>query len=91
MPAVRYEHVIVIEPALASYECYQENPDDIMKDTARATLKRRDTWKSRDDARAYLAARLPWAMWDPRARELYVVRTRPAHAVRVLSESMRSH
>ncbi|KAL1949713.1 hypothetical protein VTO73DRAFT_8594 [Trametes versicolor] len=72
MPAVRYEHVIVIEPALASYECYQENPDDIMKDTARATLKRRDTWKSRDDARAYLAARLPWAMWDPRARELYV-------------------
>ncbi|KAI0636101.1 alpha/beta-hydrolase [Trametes polyzona] len=71
-PAVRYETLIVIEPALASYECYQENPDDILKDTARATLKRRDTWRSRDHAREYLATRLPWGTWDPRARELYV-------------------
>jgi hypothetical protein len=31
-----------------------------------ATTARRERWRARDDAHAWLARRVPWDTWDPR-------------------------
>ena len=34
---------------------------------------RKDTWPSREAARAWMATRLPWKLWTPRSLDLFVV------------------
>lgn len=47
------------------------------------TLKRNDLWPNKEAARAYFKKRLPWAMWDERSIEAYVVRLVPCDSMDV--------
>lgn len=77
VPSVRYEAIILIEPALITREVYNANlaeREGALKEMNKAISKRRDTWNSKEEARAYFEERFPWMMWDLRVRDLFVVR-----------------
>ncbi|KAJ3749461.1 hypothetical protein DFH05DRAFT_1476840 [Lentinula detonsa] len=38
----------------------------------RLMAKRKDTWASKEEARAWMAEKMPWGMWDERVLRLYV-------------------
>lgn len=77
VPSVRYEAIILIEPALITREVYNANlaeREGALKAMNKAISKRRDTWNTKEEARAYFEERFPWMMWDLRVRDLFVVR-----------------
>lgn len=77
VPSVRYEAIILIEPALITREVYNANlaeREGALKAMNKAISKRRDTWATKEEARAYFEERFPWMMWDLRVRDLFVVR-----------------
>ncbi|EIW57941.1 alpha/beta-hydrolase [Trametes versicolor FP-101664 SS1] len=75
VPSVRYEAIILIEPALITREVYNANLEEregALKAMNKAISKRRDTWNTKEEARAYFEERFPWMMWDLRVRDLFV-------------------
>ena len=76
LPAVPYAALILVEPALitrAAFAAHLPEREGALVMMRAAVSKRRDSWASRDDARAYFESRFPWQMWDPRVFELFVV------------------
>lgn len=76
VPAVVYEAIVLVEPALITREAFNANlaeREGALKMMNIAVSKRRDAWGSRDEASAYFDKRFPWQMWDSRVRALYVV------------------
>ncbi|KAL7279412.1 hypothetical protein ACG7TL_007254 [Trametes sanguinea] len=70
-----YEAVIMVEPSLISPECFKEHfdyQDGLLKATSQGVLKRRDVWRSREQAKKYFQKRSPWDSWDSRVLDLYV-------------------
>lgn len=76
LPPVVYETVVMVEPALIEPTVYKSDFEQggALETTAKLTLKRRDTWDSREHAREYFQKRFPWDDWDPRVLDVYVVR-----------------
>ena len=77
LPPVQYHALVVIEPALITQAAWDSNAEErvmALKMMSKAVMKRRDAWASRTDARAYFEQRLPWAIWDKRVLELFLVR-----------------
>ena len=67
---------MLIEPALITREVFNANLEEregALKMMNVAVSKRKDTWDSREEARAFFNKRFPWKMWDDRVRDLYVV------------------
>ena len=74
---VPYELMIIIEPAMASREVFNENIDDRtlqLKFLIKGTNALRGQWPSRAAAYEWLSKRIPWKTWDDRIRHIYVVR-----------------
>ncbi|KAI0363610.1 alpha/beta-hydrolase [Pilatotrama ljubarskyi] len=75
LPAVKFEAIILIEPALITREVYNANlaeREGALKMMNKAISKRRDLWNTREEAKAYFEERFPWMNWDPRVRDLFV-------------------
>ena len=76
-PPVPYHSLILIEPALitqAAWDAHAEERVLALKMMSKAVMKRRDAWDGRAEARAYFKERLPWAMWNARSFDLFLVR-----------------
>ncbi|KAI0636249.1 alpha/beta-hydrolase [Trametes polyzona] len=75
LPAVNYDAIVLVEPALITREAFDANLEEregALRDMSEAVSKRRDTWNTREEAHKYFAKRFPWAVWNPRVLELYV-------------------
>jgi len=55
----------------------EEHHTEIYKLVQVTTPVRRDIWDSREAAIKWMKARVPWAAWDPRVFDIYVVRAFP--------------
>ncbi|KZW02333.1 hypothetical protein EXIGLDRAFT_734477 [Exidia glandulosa HHB12029] len=67
--------LILVEPVLITPECFEEHKEERTVATgmvAQFTLRRKTSWPTRDDARKYFAARLPWKIWDRAVQDAYV-------------------
>lgn len=68
---VPFSSLILIEPAMVA----PSSPENEMyKMVAAMTPQRRDIWDTREAARRYFEARIPWAAWDARVLDRYIVR-----------------
>ncbi|RPD54846.1 alpha/beta-hydrolase [Lentinus tigrinus ALCF2SS1-7] len=75
LPPISFKSLILVEPSLitrAAWDEHLEQQEFALKTVSTMITKRRDTWKSRADARAYFEARIPWGSWDPRILDLFV-------------------
>ncbi|THU89064.1 alpha/beta-hydrolase [Dendrothele bispora CBS 962.96] len=75
LSSLPYVSLILIEPTMVTQELFFKHFDDRMDQmnfTVEATLMRRDTWPSREEAFRYLSKRFPWSMWEPRVVKLLV-------------------
>lgn len=78
LPGVKYDAIVLVEPALITREAFDANLEEregALRDLSEAVSKRRDVWNTREEAQKYFSKRYPWAVWNPRVLELYVVRT----------------
>ncbi|KAK0200883.1 Alpha/Beta hydrolase protein [Desarmillaria ectypa] len=70
---IPFAALILIEPTIWPEELMDPDHDSPMVALAvQAIPRRRDHWRSREDAKRYLAKRIPWSMWDPRILDIYV-------------------
>lgn len=79
LPTVKYKYIVLVEPSLItqdSWKAHLEDRQGALKFLTKATMKRRDTWNSREEAKDYFEPRLPWNTWDPRILDIYVVSSR---------------
>ncbi|KAJ7121475.1 Alpha/Beta hydrolase protein [Mycena epipterygia] len=70
LPSIPYLSLVLIEPTVIPRELFYRHVDDrvsTMEFVVSATTSRRERWRSRPDAKAWLARRVPWDSWDPRA------------------------
>ncbi|KAF7350206.1 AB hydrolase-1 domain-containing protein [Mycena venus] len=69
LSAIPYVSLILIEPTVVPRGLYYLHVDDLastMQFVVMATASRRERWRSREDAHAWLSRRVPWDSWDPR-------------------------
>ncbi|KAJ7362308.1 Alpha/beta hydrolase fold-1 [Mycena albidolilacea] len=69
LSAIPYASLILIEPTVIPRELFYLHLDDrvsTMEFVVTATTARRERWRARDEAHAWLARRVPWDTWDPR-------------------------
>ncbi|KAF7300477.1 AB hydrolase-1 domain-containing protein [Mycena chlorophos] len=84
-----YQTVIVVEPTAIPGEMFYRELDyriSTMEFVVSATLARRETWKSRDVAFAWMRKRVPWVEWDERVVKAFVdhgLETTPDGQVRI--------
>ncbi|KAJ7131540.1 Alpha/Beta hydrolase protein [Mycena crocata] len=70
LPALPFVSLILIEPTVIPRELFYHEIEErlsTMEFVVSATLTRRERWRSREEAHAWLARRVPWDSWDPRA------------------------
>ncbi|KAF7289743.1 AB hydrolase-1 domain-containing protein [Mycena indigotica] len=70
-----YEAIIAIEPTAISHEMFYQEIDirmSTMEFVVSATLTRRETWRTREDAFAWMRKRIPWSDWDERVLQKLV-------------------
>ncbi|KAI9058368.1 alpha/beta-hydrolase [Trametes sanguinea] len=73
-PGLRYKAIIIMEPSTLTRESSTQGDIHVEMRVLRGIIeKRRNTWKSREEARQYFQARLPWKKWDPRSFELFLI------------------
>ncbi|KAJ7463440.1 alpha/beta-hydrolase [Mycena galericulata] len=68
-----YSSMILIEPTMMTKEIFAQGSE--LSEVTRvidAVKKRRDTWESREVARAWFAKRLPWKRWDTRVLDAFI-------------------
>lgn len=91
LPAVSYKAAIFIESSICDpkvFESHREKQWPKNLAMAQAITKRRSSWLSRDEARAFFRNRLPWKTWDPRELDLFVVRSWPIEEPRAFGSDM---
>ncbi|KAI8969639.1 alpha/beta-hydrolase [Trametes punicea] len=69
-----YKTLIILEPAMLTRESVRRTGWDMhrrMLAMQASIVKRRNTWASREEAKTYFEARLPWKLWDRRALDLF--------------------
>jgi len=72
--ALEYASIILIEPTIVPRELFYREVDErvsTMEFVVTATLSRREKWRSREDAHAWLSRRIPWDSWDPRVVRMF--------------------
>lgn len=72
-----YSSLILVEPSMMTKEILarlMSKGNDAWHDLIQMARTRRDVWDSRVAARQWMASRLPWKTWTPRAIDLFVVR-----------------
>ncbi|KAJ3999301.1 hypothetical protein F5050DRAFT_1565394, partial [Lentinula boryana] len=69
-----FHSLILIEPAIAPSPAFLDNATrtPLLHTMTRLMAKRKDTWASKEEARAWMAEKMPWGMWDERVLRLYV-------------------
>ncbi|KAJ7081138.1 Alpha/beta hydrolase fold-1 [Mycena belliarum] len=73
LTALPYAALVLIEPTIITREHFYRNIDDrvaTMEFVVAATAARRTRWRSREEAQAWLARRIPWDSWDARVVRL---------------------
>lgn len=73
-----YSSLILVEPSMMTKEILarlMSKGNDAWHDLIQMARTRRDVWDSRVAARQWMASRLPWKTWTPRAIDLFVVRS----------------
>ncbi|KAF7300743.1 AB hydrolase-1 domain-containing protein [Mycena kentingensis (nom. inval.)] len=68
-PKIPYCAFILIEPTSIPHDLYYRDLDTRMSQmefVVSATLRRRETWASREEAFAWMRKRVPWSVWDER-------------------------
>jgi hypothetical protein len=70
---IPFSFIILVDPGMTS-RAMEEHRTEIYKLVQDTTPLRRDIWDSRETAANWLRKRLPWAAWDPRVFDVYVVR-----------------
>nr|VWP00415.1 NudC protein [Ganoderma boninense] len=75
-PAIPYKAIILVEPSISGREAYLENQEErqmAVDFMIKSLSNRRTFWRSREEARAFFAKRIPWQLWDSRVLDLWVV------------------
>ncbi|KAJ6576021.1 Alpha/Beta hydrolase protein [Mycena vulgaris] len=70
LSSIPHAGLILIEPTVIPRDLFYLRLDDrvvTMEFVVSATVSRRKRWRSRAEAHAWLARRVPWDSWDPRA------------------------
>ncbi|KAJ7488182.1 Alpha/Beta hydrolase protein [Mycena latifolia] len=73
LSALPYAALVLIEPTVIPRDLFYQQIEErvsTMEFVVNATTARRDRWRSRPEAHAWLARRLPWDGWDPRVVRL---------------------
>ena len=74
---VDFKALVFVEPALIPREHYRariKGRAKALEIVSQSISRRRDEWKSREDAAQYYKTRIPWQLWDQRVLDLFVVR-----------------
>ncbi|KAJ7691043.1 Alpha/beta hydrolase fold-1 [Mycena rosella] len=70
LASLPYAALILVEPTVITRDMFYLTIDDripTMEFVVAATSARRERWRSRAEARAWMARRVPWDTWDARA------------------------
>ncbi|KAJ3773007.1 Alpha/Beta hydrolase protein [Lentinula raphanica] len=69
-----FHSLILIEPAIVPGPAFLDfsRHTPLLQTMTRLMAKRKDTWASKEEARAWLAEKMPWGMWDARVLDRYV-------------------
>jgi hypothetical protein len=67
-PPVQFESILFVEPIAIGVKFWPRVTAMLSKSS-----KRRDIWKSPEDAFDYMSQRPPWKKWDPRVLKMYAV------------------
>ncbi|KAJ4483833.1 Alpha/beta hydrolase family-domain-containing protein [Lentinula aciculospora] len=69
-----FHSLILIEPAIAPNPAFIDpaRHTPLYRSISRLIAKRKDTWTSKEEARAWMAEKMPWGMWDERVLKVYV-------------------
>ncbi|KAE9408798.1 hypothetical protein BT96DRAFT_970656 [Gymnopus androsaceus JB14] len=68
-----FHSLILVEPALVPpkyIDPSQHTP--LFRSISKLMASRKDTWASKDEARAWMENRLPWGAWDERVLRIYI-------------------
>ena len=71
---IKFLGTVIIEPTIFTREIFRDTYDERMAGiqmSKKVTLRRRDTWASREDAFNYMKNRAPWSTWDESVLRLY--------------------
>ncbi|KAJ6564055.1 Alpha/Beta hydrolase protein [Mycena capillaripes] len=64
--------LVLVEPTIATPELFNRAMAANVPTFVGATMMRRDRWRSRAEAAAWLKGRAPWKRWDSRVLQLFV-------------------
>lgn len=78
MPELKFESIILVDPTLWRGPVPEEVdlPIEIM------AAKRKDVWRSREEARKFFHSRAMFTVWDPKVLDVYIVRPSFTHDLR---------
>lgn len=74
LPEIPYVSVVLVEPTVTNPAMFYRHIVDSVTAVVAATVMRRERWRSRDEAFAWLERRAPWKRWDKRVLRIFVVR-----------------
>ncbi|RPD52971.1 alpha/beta-hydrolase [Lentinus tigrinus ALCF2SS1-7] len=70
---IKLSSLILVEPWMVHPDiATSQGVRAIFDRLSQSALRRREVWSSREEARAYLASRGAWKVWDARAVDLYI-------------------
>ncbi|KAJ7728456.1 Alpha/Beta hydrolase protein [Mycena metata] len=72
LPKIPYVLVVLVEPTVTSPAMFYRHIVDSVTAVVAATMMRRERWRSRDEAFAWLGRRAPWKLWDKRVLRSFV-------------------
>lgn len=73
IPKIPFLAFLLVEPTMATPELFYRTMADTTPSIEAATMMRRDRWRSRAEAAAWLQRRGPHKRWDARVLELFIV------------------
>ncbi|KAJ7853346.1 Alpha/beta hydrolase fold-1 [Mycena olivaceomarginata] len=72
IPKIPFLAFLLVEPTMATPELFYRTMADTTPSIEAATMMRRDRWRSRAEAAAWLQRRGPHKRWDARVLELFI-------------------
>jgi hypothetical protein len=71
--AIPYVSLVLIEPTIVTPDLFYAHAAHMIPVVVAATMMRRETWPSRDNAFEWLRRRSPWKAWDERVLRMLTV------------------
>ncbi|CDO71472.1 hypothetical protein BN946_scf184909.g66 [Trametes cinnabarina] len=69
---LQYKTLIIMETSMLTRESVTHELDEQMLTLRNMIVRRKNSWITREEAKRYFQARLPWKKWDPRSLDLLV-------------------